>query len=225
MLTYYYNLPKDRRLNFEGNVNVSVAIMNTARRAFSPFKKYLHNAIEALNKKEINAKWKKVTQETLAELKIIGGLYEVNNQTTIQLKNNVKGLYKILSLVEEPDFTEKLKYKSGKEKGEIEVSKDDFEKGFIRLPTEATNFDMVVWGFDSIQLQPAWIAYEIGTVFQNSRNEVHKIIFIEEDNRLVLSGTVSGKLSHYGKEMSFNIISNPTISDNQQKKVIKNRWT
>lgn len=85
MLSYFYNLPKDWELTHEKNLVVSKAIKETARRAFEPFVSYLNNAIAALEKKEnIKAKWKKIDIDNAAELKIIGGLFEIPRQTITQ---------------------------------------------------------------------------------------------------------------------------------------------
>lgn len=87
MLSYYFNLPKDRKRDFQENINASYAIQKTAKTAFEPFEVYLKNAIDALEKKEnIKAKWKKVNIENLAELKIVGGLFEIPKQTIIQFE-------------------------------------------------------------------------------------------------------------------------------------------
>lgn len=82
MLSYYFNLPKDRERDFQGNLSASFAIQKTAKAAFGPFEVFLKNAISALEKKEnIKANWKKVVSENTAELKIIGGLFEVPKVT------------------------------------------------------------------------------------------------------------------------------------------------
>jgi superfamily I DNA and/or RNA helicase len=90
MLSYYFNLPKDRERDFQGNLSASYAIQKTAKTAFEPFEVYLKNAIAALEKKEnIKAKWKKIDVENAAELKIIGGLYEFPKQTFTQFENGM----------------------------------------------------------------------------------------------------------------------------------------
>jgi hypothetical protein len=87
MLSYYFNLPKDRERDFQGNLGASYAIQKTAKAAFEPFEVYLKNAIAALEKKEnIKARWKKINVEYAAELKIIGGLFEISKQTRIQFE-------------------------------------------------------------------------------------------------------------------------------------------
>jgi hypothetical protein len=50
MLSYYFNLPKDRERDFQGNLSASYAIQKTAKTAFEPFEVYLKNAIAALCK-------------------------------------------------------------------------------------------------------------------------------------------------------------------------------
>lgn len=90
MLSYYFNLPKDRERDFQGNLGASYAIQKTAKTAFEPFEVYLRNAISALEKKEnIKAKWKKIDVENAAELKIIGGLYEVPKQVFTAFENGI----------------------------------------------------------------------------------------------------------------------------------------
>lgn len=87
MLSYYFNLPKDRKRDFQGNLNASYAIQRTAKTAFEPFEVYLKNAIATLEKKEnIKAKWKKIDIDNAAELKIIGGLFEIPKQTITQFE-------------------------------------------------------------------------------------------------------------------------------------------
>ncbi len=90
MLSYYFNLPKDRERDFHGNLGASYAIQKTAKAAFEPFESYLRNAIAALEKKEnIKAKWKKIDVENSAELKIIGGLFEIPKQSFTQFENEI----------------------------------------------------------------------------------------------------------------------------------------
>lgn len=87
MLSYYFNLPKDRERDFRGNLGASYAIQKTAKAAFEPFEVYLKNAIAALEKKEnIKAKWKKVNADNTAELRIIGGLFEITKRTVVQFE-------------------------------------------------------------------------------------------------------------------------------------------
>lgn len=87
MLSYFYNLPKDWELSHDKNLVVSKAIKETARRAFEPFVSYLNNAISALEKKEnIKANWKKIEIDNAAELKVIGGLFEIPKQTITQFE-------------------------------------------------------------------------------------------------------------------------------------------
>lgn len=90
MLSYYFNLPKDRERDFQRNLEASSAIQKTAKLAFEPFEVYLKNAIAALEKKEnIKAKWKKIDVENAAELKIIGGLFEIPKTTFTQFDNGI----------------------------------------------------------------------------------------------------------------------------------------
>jgi len=90
MQYYYFNLPKEKELDINTNLRVSEGIRNTARRAFEPFETYLQNAITALEKKQnIKAKWKKVKSENIAELRLIGKLFEVPKQTIVEIDDNI----------------------------------------------------------------------------------------------------------------------------------------
>ncbi len=90
MLFYFYNLPKDWELTYETNSVVSKAIKETARISLEPFETYLQNAITALEKKEnIKAKWKKIKTDNIAELRLIGKLFEVQKHTIIQIEENI----------------------------------------------------------------------------------------------------------------------------------------
>ena len=88
MLSYYFHLPKGRkRLDFDTNHRRSTAIFTTAKAAFEPFEAYLDNAIQAFEKKsDVKAKWKKVDLENMAELQLVGGLYEVSKQTFVEFE-------------------------------------------------------------------------------------------------------------------------------------------
>ena len=90
MQHYYFNLPKDKELDINTNLSISEGIRNTARRAFEPFEFYLQNAITALEKKQnIKAKWKKVKTENIAELRLIGKIFDVPKQTIVEIKNSI----------------------------------------------------------------------------------------------------------------------------------------
>lgn len=90
MQYYYFNLPKEKELDINTNYSVSEGIRNTARRAFEPFETYLQNAITALEKKEnIKAKFKKIKTENIAELRLIGKLFDVPKQTTVQIDESI----------------------------------------------------------------------------------------------------------------------------------------
>ncbi len=160
MLHYFTQLPKDYDLNFEKNISMSNAILHTAKTAFDPFNDYLQTTIKALDKKEdIKATWTKVKADNLVELKIIGSLYEVPKITKLKLLNIEKGLYKIKDNIDESDFdfSEKIKYKAGKIKNEISISGKNIKNRFIQLPIDFEKFDKVIWGFETLDLEPTWI--------------------------------------------------------------------
>jgi len=149
MLHYYLNLLKDAKIySLETKIGVSQSILGNSSRSFEPFRIYLNNVINVLEKKEaIQAKWKRIDSKNVAQLSIIGGLYEVPKETSYKI---------VLKEGDNPDFNEKLKYKAGDEKGEISVLKEDFQKGIIKLPITVETFDKVIWGFiTDIKLEPA----------------------------------------------------------------------
>ncbi len=158
MFHYFTQLPKDKDLDFEVNERVSRAIMKTAKDAFTPFYQYLDTTIKALDKKEdIKAKWEKVKQDNLVELKIIGRLYEIPKTTTIELLNVEKGIYTIEG-IKDKDFDEPLIYWVNKEKNKIKIYEENFIKtNKIRLPIEVNAFDKVSWAGEPVKLEPAWI--------------------------------------------------------------------
>jgi len=202
MLHYYLNLPKDRPLDFETNMGVSNGIMQTARRAFEPFQRYLQTVIRTMeNKEAVQARWEKIKESNLAELRIIGGIYKIPRRTVIQARDNQKGLYRIVSDTSEPDFGEKLKYKAGAQKGEIEVTPEDFQKRLIALPMEVTKFDRVVWGFDDVELRPAWADFKQGESLTDGHGTAYKILSVKNDE-VEIAGTPPEKV-----ELSCNGIS------------------
>ncbi|MDR1903709.1 MAG: AAA family ATPase [Treponema sp.] len=169
-------------------MNVSTAIQKTARKAFEPFQSYLRNVIDTMEKKEaVNAKWKKVDIQNPAELRIIGGLYEIPKQTAITVE---KGWYRIASKIDEPDFEEKLIYRSGEAKEKVPISKEDYEKRLIRLDKEITDLNSVSWAGEKIQLEPAWMNFQKGDILTNNEKQEYTIIFIDSDE-LRLEGIVS----------------------------------
>lgn len=175
MQHYYFKLPKERELNFEKNKSVSNAIMQTARRAFEPFETYLQNAITALDKKEnIKAKWKKVKMEYIAELRLIGSLYEMPIE---------RPKYKIITEVSDPDFSEPIIYKVGEQKCKAIITKEDFEKGIVTLDIETTDFDRVTWSGDEIELKPLWVKKQIfsGVIISEQSNRT--IVYAENNQK------------------------------------------
>ncbi|MEI8202836.1 MAG: AAA domain-containing protein [Bacteroidota bacterium] len=200
-------MPKEWELSFEKNIEVSRAIKRTAATAFEPFELYLRNAINALEKKEnIKAKWKKIKVDNIAVLKIIGGSYEIPKRTTLKILNNKKGLYKILTKVDDPDFSEKLKFKAGKERGEVEISELIYRSALIQLPASVEKFDTVIWGYDTIELQPAWVTFQVGDIISVNGQE-HKIIASGEED-ITVTGIVSSTIiKNKGLDFECQILS------------------
>ena len=197
---YYLNVYRD-------NWDRAFAINKTTQDQLALFDRYLRNSINALKSKgEIEAKWEKVETLNLAELRIIGGIYRYIKQTVIEIKGNKKGYYRI-KLEGEPDFDEKLKYKIGDRKGEIDVDKDMFEEGLVHIEgIDTVKFDAVIWGFSTPELSPAWCQFEDNTMLYDPQNDTaYKIISIDNDS-IIVSGNLPAdtRLQYKGMEVSFS---------------------
>ncbi len=175
MKHYYLNLPKNKKLDLEFNERISDGIYHTARRAFEPFETYLKNTIEALQKKEdITAHWKKIKADNIAELKLIGKVYEIPNKV---------GRYRIIADVEDFDFDESIIYKYEGKKGKNKITQADIDAGQIYLEgVTAREFDSVTWSGETIELQPLW---NDGERFEGIviREEAHRKLLYAENGQ------------------------------------------
>jgi len=216
MLSYYFNLPKDNVPDFDTNINKSYAILKASEEAFKPFEFYLRNAIKALERKEnVKAKWKKIKNENTAELKIIGGLYEISKQTQFKVLHNEKGYYRITSKIDEPDFNEKLRFKAGNNKGEVQVDPALFQKRLIKLPITVSRFDNVIWGYDSIELKPAWAEFQKGdSVFID--NSETRILDMDAEKITVAGDFKNGTLKHNGIELQIEVLNHQNSNSSNQ---------
>jgi hypothetical protein len=184
MLHYYLNL-------CNGNIDRAFAVKAIAQDQFDQFERYLRNSIFSLERKgEIKASWEKVEAENLAELTIIGGLYEFQRQTTIRIKDNIKGYYKIKILKGTPNFNKKIEYQIGSTEGEAVITEDDYKKGIVCLEgIDAERFDALRWGFAEIALTPAWILFQKGDIFHDGNGVEYKIAAIDDDE-ITVNGRV-----------------------------------
>lgn len=166
MQYYYFNLPKDYDLTFEKNKIVSSAINNTARRAFEPFETYLQNAITALEKKEnIKAKFKKIKTENIAELRLIGKLFEVPKQTIVQIDANFANEIQVGNTVR------------GSEKDHIVVSINDNEVVFDNVPEQD---EMLFWNKKTFEYKIVSASQPKGAII---REEQHRYIVYSENGQ------------------------------------------
>lgn len=166
MQYYYFNLPKDYDLTFEKNKIVSSTISNTARRAFEPFETYLQNAITALEKKEnIKAKFKKIKTENIAELRLIGKLFEIPKQIIVQIDDNIANEIQVGNTVR------------GSEKDHIVVSINDNKVVFDNVPEQD---EMLFWNKKTFEYKIVSASQPEGTII---REEQHRYIVYSENGQ------------------------------------------
>jgi len=214
MLHYFTNLPKDKELDFDFNRNLSYAIMKTAKDAFTPFFQYIDTSINALDRKEdIKAKWKKVKQDDLIELQIIGGLYEIPKTTKIKLLNVEKGVYTIIG-IKDKDFDEPLIYWINGQKEKISISKNDFiSTDKIKLPFEYEKIEKSSWAGEPLKLEPNWIVLKPNDeISQNGK--IFKVKSIQNDLIEILGILENSKISYNNKTIDFEIISKNELQKN-----------
>jgi hypothetical protein len=188
-------------------MNLSYAIMRTAKDNLEPFEVYLNNVIKALEKKEgIKAKWKKVKTENMAEMKIKGGLYEIPKRTVIQVLENERGCYRIVSEIDEPDFEEKLIYRSTENKEKVAVSEEDYKNRIIRLKQEIADFDSVSWNGEKIMVQPVWMEFSKDSKISGDSD--YTIASVQSDE-LTLAGSIKPEetLFYEGNALNYTIKS------------------
>jgi hypothetical protein len=202
VLHYYLNL-------CDKNIDRALAIKSIAQDQFEQFERYLRNSIAALERKaEIKAAWEAVKTENLAELSIIGGLYEFQRQTTIRINNNKKGYYRIEILSGNPNFNKNIEYKIGDTEGEAIITESDYDKGIIYLEgVDAVQFDAARWGFTDIALAPAWTVVQKAGVFYDGKGIDYKIAALEGDEITVYGQLTSDTELLYEKaKISFTVI-------------------
>jgi hypothetical protein len=214
MIHYFLNLPKDYDLTFDKNIGVSKVIMRTAKDAFTPFFQYIDTSIKALDRKEdIKAKWKKIKQDDLVELQIIGGLYEIPKTTKIKLLNVEKGVYTVIG-IKDKDFDEPLIYWINGQKEKIPISQNDFISNYkIKLPFEYEKIEKSSWAGEPIKLEPNWIVLKPNDEISQS-GKIFKVNSIQ-NNLLEISGILeNSKISYNNKTIDFEIISKNELPKN-----------
>jgi len=203
MLHYFTQLPKERKLTFKENIDVSMAIMHNAKNAFTPFYQYLDSTIRSLVKKEhIKAKWTKVEQESLVELKIIGCLYEIPKTTKFKLLNTKKGIYSIEGKYEK-DFDNPLFIWQNEEKITINLSEKNFiSENKVTFGKIYENINKANWAGEKITIKPDWLIV----------NKNDKII---QNNNAYKIKSINGDII----EVEGILDTSPTIINNQQASI------
>ncbi|MEZ4776102.1 MAG: AAA domain-containing protein [Bacteroidia bacterium] len=163
MLSYYFNLPKDRERDFDGNLRASYAIKKTAKAAFEPFEDYLENAITSLKKKEnIKASWRKVETDNVAELRIIGGLFEMPKETITKFEDGAIDTAQVGDMIMGSANTHKI------------ISINDIEVVFDVLPETD---EMLFWNKKPLNFSIIHSKRPDGTII---RDEPHRYIVYSE---------------------------------------------
>lgn len=215
---YYDALPKVGNLDAERNKNQATAKMHRTRDMLTPFYQYLDTAIKTMeNKANIRARWQKVRQEGLVKLQPLDYLYQVEKTTKISLQHNQLGVYRIIGECD-MDFEEPLKFISAGEKGEIKIGQENLVgPGLLKLGETPVEFDRVIWGFFSIQLEPAWTILNSGDALDVEGQTVS--IQDKKGDILVLDGIISEKdnLTFNGKQLDFTLIKSATLPPGSSK--------
>jgi hypothetical protein len=199
MLHYYLNL-------YNGNINRAVAVSKMAQDQFEQFEQYLNNSINALKEKEVSATWEKIETPNLAELRIIGGLYQYTKQTVITITGNRKGYYRI-KLEGKPNFNKKIEYQIGDIEGESDVDEALFQKGLVYLEgVDAVQFDAVKWGFADVELIPAWLSFNKEMMLNDSSGVEYKVLKVNNEDITILGDlTPDRKLFYDNTEIFFTV--------------------
>jgi superfamily I DNA and/or RNA helicase len=237
MLSYYLNLPKeDGNIGFDTNMKLSYAIMKTATSSFEPFENYLQNAINAMEKKEIIAKWKKVETGNIAELRIKGKLYEIpkNMQVLLLVENldikvgdMLRGSFtdhKILLVNEmnialKPPMEEYEDLFFNKKKVEFNIKETEKPKGYIvQEDTERyviySEYSDKPYGAKEIKQIADFVNFE-NIVFENGKK-----LEAERNENSILSLTLKNE-SDFGKKVICNGIKFSLERNNKKECLIQ----
>jgi superfamily I DNA and/or RNA helicase len=166
MLHYYFNLPKESKLDAIKNLRVSEGILDDARRAFEPFETYLQNSITAIEKKQnIKAKWKKIKTENIAELRLIGKLFEVPKKTLVQIEQSFANEIKEGTVIR------------GSEKDHTVISKNGNDVLFDNVPEQD---EMLFWNKKTVEYKIISENQPKGTII---RDEQQRYIVYAENGQ------------------------------------------
>ena len=195
-------------LNMYGNIEKANAVKKAAQDQFGQFERYLRNSIAALEEKSVEASWENVEQKNLAELSVIGGIYEFSRQTTVRINNNRKGYYRIELTKGNPNYSKKIEFQFGDTEGEAVVTEDDYKRGLVFLEgIETKNFDNLRWGFADITLTPDWFTLKKGDALCGKDGTEYVIAADPKDDEITVSGFLMAdeKLFFQNNELIFNI--------------------
>ncbi|MCL1994377.1 MAG: AAA domain-containing protein [Spirochaetes bacterium] len=204
MLHYYLNL-------YDGNLNRALAVKSIAQNQFEQFERYIRNSIAALERKEVKASWEKVQQKNLAELSVIGGIYEFAKRTAIKISGKEKGYYRLELLEGNPNYAKKIEYQIGSLEGEVSITEEDYNRRLIYIKgIEAESFDNLRWGFAKIDLKAAWFNLKKGDVLQGQDRTEYQVTSEPQNDEITIAGWLPAneKLFYENSEISFNV-TNP----------------
>jgi DNA polymerase III delta prime subunit len=219
-LHYFSALPKNKELDPEINNKVSKALAFRTFDALTPFYQCLNVSIKAYNKKEeIKAEWEPFIDLNSIKLEPLEDIRKVNFVSDIKIEIQ-KGLYRIENFSEldesEFNFEKKVEFKFETQAGEVEVDQNclDKEKATIFLKgVSNTNFDKVRWGWNDLELKPAWkILTKESSLTIDGDNTDFKII---EHGHVRINRCITSdiKICIGGEQVNFEIIHADTIPE------------
>lgn len=202
MQYYYFNLPKGKKFDIKTNLSVSEGIRNTARRAFDPFETYLQNAIIASEKKQnIKAKWKKVKTENIAELRLIGKLFEVPKQIIVEIEESIANEIQAGTVIR------------GSERDHTVIAINRYKVVFDNVPEQD---EMLFWNKKAIEYKIISASQPKGTIIREE--EKRFIIYIENGQK---PNETSTEIQHK-KLASFLDFENLKFENGQTLNAIRN---
>lgn len=223
ILYYLQLLHKNNEMAFDTYLNVSKALAINTYHALTPYIKYLERSIEAIQKKQIQAKWKKVIQnEIFVELIPLGKLFEIQLLTKIKLYKYPQGTYLIsFKEIEDADFTQYYGqplylWINGNIEQIYPTEKDFLAPNIIKLDLIG-KISKANWVGESVELIPAWTqVLEGDTIYQNDYQ--FDIINVENDI-ITVKGFLNANRPLYNQKQEyihFEVIENNSIPDDLQ---------
>ena len=213
MIHYYFALPKNGKLDFSTNINVSKGIWKTTEEAIKPIEEALKISKENLAKKEgIKSKWKKVKSHNIIQLNLKGSLYNKIKKTKVKIHLvNKKFKYKVNFLKELNvlDFDENIIIiYENKTRKKIRISEDEYNKNENTfLYNEKINLENIIkisWGGIDINISLEHLVLDIpfkkGEKIIQKNREKEKYYNISNIEQLPNEDKVLVELEGYIKE-------------------------